>query len=243
MKKFIAYFDILGYRERIKSKSLDEEYKIQEKFIKDTKEIIVDKPSGGAHFQEIHFSDTHIFYTNESSEDAFEMIIKSSLVFMSIAAVRTPPYFPLRGAVEYGDFLADDGNKIFIGDGLRKAYDLSEKQNWMGCCLSDSCYEQVKNFRIFEEFLKQQVLIEYLVPFKGEAKDKYVINMEAFLRVFGKESKDMPLCDPEFIKNIFINKGENDSGIIELDESAREKLKNTQKFFKYVKDNFKHNTV
>jgi len=28
-KKFIAYFDILGYGERIKGKSLDEEYEIQ----------------------------------------------------------------------------------------------------------------------------------------------------------------------------------------------------------------------
>ncbi len=29
MKKFIAYFDILGYGDRIKDKSIDEEYEIQ----------------------------------------------------------------------------------------------------------------------------------------------------------------------------------------------------------------------
>ena len=230
MKKFIAYFDILGYGERIKEKNIDEEYVIQESLINEVKKIIKENARKRADFHTISFSDTHIFYTNDISENAFEMIIKSSLVFMLIAAVRKPPYLPLRGVVNYGDFKADYDKAIFIGKGLREAYKLEKKQEWMGCFLTDSCYEQVKNFNTFKEFLQKFVLINYPVPLKVGSKNQYVINMESFPRIWGKQCKDMPLTTPEFIENIFINKGITNEKL-RLNESAKKKLENTKKFF------------
>ncbi len=257
MKKFIAYFDILGYGDRIKDKSIDEEYEIQKEIIEDIIKIIENNATTRTEFHTIHFSDTHIFYTDDVSEDAFEIIIKSSLIFMLLAAVRKHPYLPLRGVVNYGDFMADYDKSIFIGEGLRGAYTLEKNQEWMGCFLSDSCYEQVKNFEIFKEFVKRLVLVKYFVPFKKgthiwmswvkkvilrqsqglkERKNKYVINMESFPRVWGDKCKNMPLTDPKFIENIFINRGKDDRDLLKLNESAEKKLRNTQEFFKYIKN-------
>ncbi len=154
--------------------------------------IIVNNANTRTIFHAIQFSDTHVFYTEDASEDAFEIIIKSSLVFMLMAAIRKHPYLPLRGAINYGDFRVDQENSIFVGKALRDAYVFEKSQEWMGCFLSDLCYEQVKNYEIFKEFLKKLVLVKYPVPFKNATNEegKYVINMEAFPRVYGEESKD-----------------------------------------------------
>lgn len=234
MKKFIAYFDILGYGDRINDKSIDEEYKIQKEFIDDRINLI-DSVSEIAKCSAIHFSDTHIFYSEDNSENSFDKIVRSSLLFMLIAAVRSTTYLPLRGAISCGDFLVDREKWIIIGQGLREAYALAERQEWMGCSLSDSCYEQAKNFRIFNIFLEKLILINYSVPFKERREYKYVINMESFIRLWGEKCKNMPLTDPEFIKNIFINKGMKDSKLLVLNKGAQKKLENTQEFFEYIK--------
>ncbi len=44
------------------------------------------------------------------------------------------------------------------------------------------------------------------------------------------------MTNPRFIENIFINRGGENNEIIKLTESAEEKLKNTQKFFRYIKN-------
>ena len=236
MGKFIAYFDIRGYGERIRGKSIDEEYIIQKSLKDDIRKIIEKNAKERTEFYTISFSDAHIFYANDVSEDAFEIIIKSSLIFMLLAAVRKPPYLPMRGVVHYGDFMADHDNSIFIGKGLREAYLFEKNQEWMGCFLSDSCYEQVKNFKIFDEFLKNNVLVNYPVPLKDEKKDKYVINIESFPRVWGEECKDMPVTKPEFIENIFVNRGIEKNDLLNLDESTKNKMKNTKEFFARIRD-------
>jgi len=242
MKKFIAYFDILGYGERIKQKNIDEEYVIQKRLLEEIREIIEKNAKKRADFHTVSFSDTHIFYTNDISEDAFEMIIKSSLIFMLLAAVRGRPYLPVRGAIHYGDFMADYGNSIFIGEGLRKAYEFEKNQDWMGCLISDLCYEQVKDFEIFKFFVKEQVLFSYSVPFKEDKREnRYVVNIESFPRIWGDKCKHMLVTKPEFIENVFMNKGEGDDGLLSLNGGARRKMENTKEFFTYARK--KNNTA
>lgn len=234
-EKFVAYFDVLGYGERIRGKNIDEEYVIQKRLREEIGEIIEKNAKKRADFHTISFSDTHIFYTNDISEDAFEMIIKSSLIFMLLAAVRRRPYLPVRGAIHYGDFIADHANSIFIGKGLREAYEFEKNQNWMGCLISDSCYKQVNGFEVFRSFVGRQVIVNYPVPFKEEKREnKYVINIESFQRIWGDQCKDMPVTKPEFIENIFVNKGKGNNNLLILDDDSRKKMENTKKFFTYI---------
>jgi len=160
----------------------------------------------------------------------------SSLVFMLIAAVSSVPYLPVRGAITYGDFLVNERKQIIIGEALREAYKLEKEQEWMGCCLSDLCYKKVKDYKSFEIFSKKGVLIKYSVPFKHREEDKYVINMESFSRIWGKESKKIPITDSNFIKNIFINKTIDCKNLLELGDKEEIKLKNTQDFFHYIEE-------
>ena len=139
---------------------------------------------------------------------------------------------PVRGAIHYGDFVADHGNTI--GEGLRKAYEFEKNQNWMGCLISDSCCKQVKDFEAFKFFVEKRVIVNYSVPFKDKRENKYVINIESFPRVWGDKCKHMPVTKPEFIENIFMNRGEGDDGLLSLNEDARKKMENTKEFFKYI---------
>lgn len=234
-EKFIAYFDVLGYGERIREKNIDEEYVIQKRLREEIKEVIEKNAKKRADFHAISFSDTHIFYTNDISEDAFEIIIKSSLFFMLLAAVRRRPYLPVRGAIHCGDFKADHANSVFIGKGLREAYKFEQNQEWMGCLISDSLHEQVKNFTTFKSFVENRVIVNYPVPFKKDKKEtKYVLNIESFPRIWGDKCKDMPLTKIEFIENIFVNKGAGSDGLLTLNDDARKKMENTKEFFTYL---------
>lgn len=232
-KKFIAYFDILGYENRIRDKSIIEEFEVQLRFINEQQSFI-DNSRNIIKSHTLHFSDTHIIYTEDASSCSFSKIITDSLRFMCVAAIRFIPYLPVRGAISYGDFCVDTEKNIIIGKALREAYDLEKNQQWMGCCLSDSCYEQVKDDNVFNHFVEKGVLVEYLVPFKNKREKKYAVNMESFPRFPSASAREMPMHKPEFIKNIFINRGMNNKDLINLTCDAKKKLRNTQKFFNYV---------
>lgn len=240
-KRFVAYFDVLGYGKRVENIFIDEEYKIQNKVLEDL-EVITKNSS----INVINFSDTFILYPHEPgvSDTLFEGIIKSSLLLMLLLSIRKSPYLPVRGAIAFGDFLFDKEKNIIIGDALREACSLEKQQEWMGCCLSDSCYEAAKKGadKSFNWFKDNKVLVNYSVPFKTnrflffgkQTREMYVVNIESFSRLWGQETKNMPITQERFIENIFINKGINKKESLSLDKDAIIKLRNTQAFFKYV---------
>lgn len=236
-KCYLAYFDILGYGSKIMGKDLSEECQIYKGFIEDAKiccnNFIAGKGDKKVFY--LYFSDTHFFYTEDDSEIAFASIIGCSLCFMLLASVRRVPYLPVRGAITYGDFKADLENNIFIGSALRKAYFLEKNQEWSGCALSLDCVEKVEDFPYFKRFVEERLLVEYKIPMKKTKKyNSYVINMEAFPRLHGEESRDIPITNSDFWRNIFENKGENNKDTIKLDGEAEKKLEHIQEFFQYI---------
>jgi hypothetical protein len=223
-KQFVAYFDVLGYGNRIYGKSINEEYEIQKHLI-DRKEERVKSNKQDIKYYSVHFSDVIILYG-----DNFSKIAKESLVLMYETAVKNHPSFLLRGAIGYGDFLVDDKRRIYIGSGLRDAYKFERKQEWMGCCLSDACYEKVRYDKPFEKYSQMGILVKYAVPLKGGVKEeRYVINMEHCNRKFSNSIN----ITPELIDKIF--KGDKFN---EMNEDTKKdintKLKNTKDFFEYI---------
>ncbi len=236
-KCFLAYFDILGYGNRIGKKRVTGEYNIHKKFVDRAKFSYekINNEISSEKISYIHFSDTHVFYTADNSEYSFGSIVLSSLRFMILSAISPIPYLPVRGSICYGNFIADKENNIYVGKALREAYDLERKQDWLGCCLSHKCIEKAKNFGVFAQFKEKGLLVEYQVPLKKRRNYlSYTINMESFVRVFGKESKEMPITNPKFWENIFINKGLNNSDRIKLKKEDKLKLENTKKFYNYI---------
>jgi len=239
-KNFVAYFDILGYGRRIEKRSVEEEFNIQDEFITRLEDFI----KGTKNIEKcelFNFSDTYILYIDDGSENSFIQIIYNSLICMLLAAVKKIPYFPFRGAISYGDFLVNKERNVIVGEALREAYLLEKRQQWMGCCLSNSCYEKVKDYAGFKWFKDRGVLVKYKVPFKDKeghayTEDRWVINIEAHSRIWARETKGMPIATCEFIENIFTNKGMNNNDILNLDNETELKMKNTQHFFKRIKE-------
>lgn len=228
-KKFIAYFDILGYGARIENKSIEEELGIQRRFLEDISKLISNTKEV-IKCNTISFSDTHILYSDDLSR-----VIRGALLFMLMAVCRKRPYFPMRGAITYGDFLFDKEEMIVIGSALREAYILSEQQEWMGCCLSESCCMAVTP-TVFNYYTKKGVLVKYNAPIKNKKPiERYVINMESFSRIWGTSTRDMKIND-DFVRNIFLNKGSSGTDILNLDsdKGIQTKLDNTQEFFRYI---------
>ena len=140
---FLAYFDVLGYEARIRNKTLEEESAIQEKVLDSIRKSIgwATKGVDFSLISSVHFSDTFIFYSKNDSDKSFASLIASALLFMILSPIRGMPYFPMRGTVSYGDFLADHEKRIYIGSALRDAYRFEKNQDWMGCCLTQDCVE------------------------------------------------------------------------------------------------------
>jgi hypothetical protein len=235
--RYLAYFDILGYKERISTKSLDEEYRIYSKFVKDAKDcctkFIKGKGSGKVDF--LYFSDTILSFTPDDSEISFASIIGFSLCLLVTGAVRNTPYLPLRAAITFGEF--SNVNNIFIGPALRQACELEKEQEWSGCCLSLECVKKTEKFKYFIDFVKTGLLVKYKVPMKNQKKyDTYVVNPEAFPRIFGEHTRDMPITDPKFLENIFKNIGELNNDVLELNGKSEKKLGNTQEFFQHIEN-------
>ena len=167
-KCFLAYFDILGYKNRIKGRNLEQEYQEYLKWIENV------KGKSGCFIEEvdetkidfIYFSDTYVFYSNDDSRISFLAITSASYYFMLFASIKSIPYFPMRGAICYGDFKSDRKNNIYVGKALRDAYELENKQEWMGCCLSQECVEQAKNYPHFKMLENPGIIVKYPVPFK-----------------------------------------------------------------------------
>lgn len=233
-KRYIAYFDVLGYSNRIKGKSISDEFNIQKKFIDTANSCLknIIHPVEGQKIFYIHFSDTHIYYTTDDSEISFASLILTTLNFMILSTIKSLPYLPLRGSICYGNFIAKDN--IFVGSALREAYNLEKDQDWLGYCLSKKCIKQVKLYNYFKQFVQKGFLVKYKVPMKSQKKyDSYVINLESFIR-FGNESKAMPITKRRFWRNIFINKGLKNRTLIKLNKASEKKLENTQEFFEHI---------
>lgn len=236
-KRYLAYFDILGYKERIRGKSLNTEYDIYREFVKDAEvwrtEFIRGKGRGKVEY--VYFSDTHLYFTPDDSEISFASIIGCSMGLLLSGAVRSTPYFPLRGAITYGEF--DNKNNIIIGPALRQAYELEKEQEWSGCCLSHECVQKTDQFSYFIDFVKTGLLVKYKVPMKNQKKyETYVVNPEAFPRIYGDQTRDMPITNPIFRENIFKNRGEVNHDILKLDGTSEKKLEHTQEFFQHIEN-------
>ena len=200
-KKYLAYFDILGYQARIKNKNIERELEIQNRFIKDAKcccekinaETIEEKIS------HIHFSDTHIYFTKDDSEIAFVSLVGTVLLFMNLASVRKTPYLPVRGAICFGDFYAKDNT--YIGSALREAYNFAENQDWLGCAIAKGCFGKIKDFPRFKKLKQKGILVKYKVPMKFEKNIKLTLLILNPIQEYGViDVKKYPLQKDDFGK-------------------------------------------
>jgi len=186
MKKFIAYFDYLGFKQFIDNNDLDYQKKVVFDNFRDIESALgQDKSKEAPHgyiadlsnsrINCINFSDTVVFWTNDDSEASLIEILQVAYKFNWQAI---DFFFPARGSIVYGEIeyvnfeqKNEAGglynvNSVF-GKGLVRAHEKAEKQHWAGTVLDDSLIEELVSRDYNIDILLKPYSKKFKVPYKN----------------------------------------------------------------------------
>lgn len=173
-EKFVAFFDILGYKELVQNLSVNELKERMEKVSELVKKYIYYAELSFECDGEINyviFSDSIVFYSKDMTANSFKSIcmIANSFLFFSIL-----DYMPVRGAISHGEFYIDKEKNIFFGKALVKAYETEGMQKWSGACICEETIEYVKS--IYSDTVswleKANFIFRYEIPISFESLDE-----------------------------------------------------------------------
>ena len=249
MSKFIAYFDYLGFKKFIENNDLEYQKRIIENNFRDIENALgqgkmMDAPRGviadlkDSKINCINFSDTIVFWTNDDSKNSLMEILEVAYRF-NLQAVDF--FFPVRGALVYGEIIYEDFkqhneagglynvNSVF-GKGLVKAHEKAEKQNWAGTVIDNSFIAELvkRNYEI-DKFLSPYAK-KFKVPYKKnlELPEEYVLNI-----IKGNLNDEALKNYENGIKENFSNHNKSIDSL-----NVKEKIENTLRFLEsyYVKE-------
>lgn len=248
MKKYIAYFDYLGFRKFIENNNLDEQkrgmahrWRDIEQALSKRRTVIANSGAAIADLNKskincINFSDTVVFWTNDSSIYSLAEILEVTYIFNWTTNIY---FFPARGALVYGEIEAPKFEHIsetntsysinsVYGKGLISAYEKAESQEWAGTVLDDSVLRKIKEFTPdLDQSLKSRT-IKYFVPYKtGKGKEKEHV----FKLGEGALNKKALINRTEQIKKNFENYNKGP-----LDSRTLQKFHNTIEFLEQLFD-------
>lgn len=239
MKKLIAYFDYLGFKDFIEKNDLDFQIRIMNNNFRDIEDGIAHgehrKSTRGGYVADlskstlnaINFSDTIVIWSKDDSLDSFLELIKASFRFNHRSVTMT---FPIRGMIVLDElesvafnYTNDVGgtyniNSVF-GKGLVKAHVQAEQQQWAGTVISEEVIDKFKS----EGVDIDQVLEPYAQRYKVPYKPPFDIPYEEYAL------KLVTGINDEFFKNVSKGITENFSQYNKdaTHKSTQEKLANT----------------
>ncbi len=237
-KRFVAFLDILGFKEIIERNALSDIVNIYSSTLKETYEYslvalesIEVFRSEDAILKSTIISDSILFWSENDTFNAFVKLLLTVDYFI-YHALRNG--LLLRGSIVYDEIIELNStiisnkaiqSSILIGKAITRAYTQEAKQDWCGCTISKDAIERFKqlhthNSARFEDLISHGFLIKYTVPYKsGKITDEYVVNWPKVLSTKPKQ---------EWIINAF----RAHSKVFDVWE-VQNKLNNTLKFLEY----------
>lgn len=227
IKRTVAFLDILGFRSMIKRFSIEELSKKYERLIDKTDYVRyplklsekaprlfphhpLSKPWCYKHI----FSDSIILISHDQTD---ECCLKLLIYTWRLIQVCITSGMPIRGGVAFGDLYMNLNKNIILGGALTKAFDLENKQNWIGVSIDKSVEERFVNlFKLFKDSTNvfYPLFFKYYVPFKNGTKEKlHTINWRL---------------------NLIVEKGTRSLFKYNRDEGIKEKVANTLQYAKSV---------
>lgn len=202
---FIAFLDILGFKDIVDNNSHEDLIKIFEDIIEKNYEFTIsllakatvkekDKVEESYQINSMLVSDSLIFWTDNNSPMSLTYLI---LTVQQLLHYGIGKGIPLRGTITMGPLFfkkntyntnKENFSTILIGKGFTDAYTNESKQNWSGCIITKECVERFEKISSqksgvmqFDFFLKKKILIKYNVPYKdGLFKNEYAIDWVNF---------------------------------------------------------------
>jgi hypothetical protein len=113
---------------------------------------------------------------DESEDSALALLIHSMHVTQTLIASK----FPIRGAVAHVDMYVDTTNSLFLGRALTRAYELEQRQNWIGVAIDESVPNAFPALLVSDTpiaGLRPNLFPRYEVPMKsGPICPMYTVN-------------------------------------------------------------------
>ena len=182
---YLAFLDILGFKDIIENNSIDDVYNLYSFFLGfDIQELTRSFSTGGVDgiLNYLFLSDSIIIYTPDDSHLSFVSI---TLITEYILKTSLKSGFPLRGVIANGNLkkiikqgVSFNAN-VLLGNSIVEAYKIEKQFDWSGCVISpnliDYIYTSNNNKAI--DFLSCPLFELYNVPKKsGVHKQYHVIN-------------------------------------------------------------------
>lgn len=228
--KYVAFLDILGFKDRIRGLQPEEAKKLIRAFSQTIFDIFKkknsDKENSNDKIKGYIVSDSVILYSEDDKKDSLEALIKLTREICEKEFIKNS--ILIRGAIEKGEFdkvpaeeRLDLEKGLIVGEAYIKAYlaEDSGSVKVMGVILSEDVYEDIKD--ILDPNITKDIIVE-------EKKDKkyYLLryinvdflckdNLKNFITfiTLAKESKWLP----HYYNTIyFATKKENDKKIEEM---------------------------
>lgn len=140
-RRWVAYFDLLGTRARIKSQNYLQVFVVYAQALEQLKLRNKDAPP----ISHACFSDTFLIYSETDSGEDFvymDMVARWFAYNLIVAKI------PVRGALACDDFYTDRNNSLYFGPALVEAYEYGEAQDWLGFLLAPSAVSQLEKLGI-----------------------------------------------------------------------------------------------
>lgn len=183
-KRFVAFLDIMGFKETVLKKKHEEVYKLLKllhlpiAMIELTTQLAGTKVLSNVEVpgrtRIASFSDSIVFVSyDDSIKSSYEILADVKLI-ISYAVVSE---IPLKGAIAYGEETADFINSIHFGQPLIDAHDLQNELQLYGVVLHHTMERYLeKNLQVIEVLKDQEIIIEYPVPMKSGNITHYLVN-------------------------------------------------------------------
>jgi hypothetical protein len=187
--RFVAFLDIMGFKERLLRDGHDEVKKILESLrptlskmeqiiknelkIKELKEKLEEVYSPTAPLiLPISFSDSIILVSDDETLDSLSHLVDDVrlIFFQSIFSG-----IPMKGAIAHGKMTADRDNSLYFGQPLIDAFELQQDLQLYGVVLHHTAERRLPNFSVEKNFSKYGI-IQYLTPLKSQKIQHYLLD-------------------------------------------------------------------
>jgi hypothetical protein len=184
----VALFDVLGFRDRVKSTPLSELLTSYRGLLRQAdaynqplpnspvaNRLFPTHPTTSPWCHQYIFSDSIVMLADSSSIDScLRLLVASWRLFQFFLAAG----FPLRGGISHGEISIESG--VLIGSAIVDAFELEASQNWIGAAIHRSvieAYPEINREMQTDGTVWHEILRLYPVPMKnGSAPELPTLN-------------------------------------------------------------------
>ena len=139
---WIAYFDLLGFEEKLKELPISI---LQQKMNEIVKDLQAEKKEFKENIDCHFYSDTFIFYSKSDENKDYPGLLHVATHFMEKCISKG---IALRGAISYGEIAVRDDKTIIIGSAFLDGHKYGEDQNWLGLILTPTASKRLKEAKL-----------------------------------------------------------------------------------------------